>query len=100
MLQYQIGQLYMIARHSHEQTDAGEGVEVVENVACEDPEHGKGQYTEKRIHLSRYGICLNWSRFLCTIIEVGWHTIINVNAIYTSENMVTINSFEYICPMV
>jgi len=49
----------MIARHSHEQTDAGEGVEVVENVACEDPEHGKGQYTEKRIHLSRYGIFIN-----------------------------------------
>jgi hypothetical protein len=44
----------MIARHSHEQTDSGEGVEVVENVTCEDPEHGKGQYTEKRIHLSRY----------------------------------------------
>jgi hypothetical protein len=53
LLQYQIGQLYMIARHSHEQTDAGEGVEVVDNVACEDPDHGKGQYTEKRIHLSR-----------------------------------------------
>jgi hypothetical protein len=44
----------MIARHSHEQTDSGEGVEVVENVACEDPEYGQGQYTEKRIHLSRY----------------------------------------------
>ncbi|XP_023702468.1 cytoplasmic phosphatidylinositol transfer protein 1 isoform X2 [Cryptotermes secundus] len=42
----------MIARHSHEQTDSGEGVEVVENVACEDPEYGQGQYTEKRIHLS------------------------------------------------
>ncbi|KAJ9597551.1 hypothetical protein L9F63_011609 [Diploptera punctata] len=50
--EYQIGQLYMIARHSHEQSDNGEGVEVVENIACEDPEHGKGQYTEKRIHLS------------------------------------------------
>jgi hypothetical protein len=48
----------MIARHSHEQTDSGEGVEVVENVACEDPEHGKGQYTEKRIHLSRYCVSL------------------------------------------
>jgi hypothetical protein len=46
----------MIARHSHEQTDSGEGVEVVENVACEDPEYGQGQYTEKRIHLSRYCI--------------------------------------------
>ncbi|XP_049776490.1 cytoplasmic phosphatidylinositol transfer protein 1 [Schistocerca nitens] len=50
--EYQIGQLYMIARHSHEQTDSGEGVEVIENTACEDPEYGNGQYTEKRIHLS------------------------------------------------
>lgn len=44
----------MIARHSHEQSDSGEGVEVMENRACDDPDHGKGQYTEKRIHLSRY----------------------------------------------
>lgn len=43
----------MIARHSHEQSGDGEGVEVVENNECEDSEHGKGQYTEKRIHLSR-----------------------------------------------
>ncbi|KAL2713899.1 cytoplasmic phosphatidylinositol transfer protein 1 [Vespula squamosa] len=50
--EYRIGQLYMIARHSHEQSDSDDGVEVVENVECEDPEHGKGQYTEKRIHLS------------------------------------------------
>ncbi|XP_054290133.1 cytoplasmic phosphatidylinositol transfer protein 1 [Macrosteles quadrilineatus] len=50
--EYQIGQLYMIARHSHEQSESGEGVEVVVNVPCEHPEHGKGQYTEKRIHLS------------------------------------------------
>ncbi|XP_071443646.1 cytoplasmic phosphatidylinositol transfer protein 1 [Hetaerina americana] len=50
--EYKIGQLYMIARHSHEQSDSGEGVEVVENCACEDPEHGPGQYTEKRVHLS------------------------------------------------
>ncbi|XP_057321885.1 cytoplasmic phosphatidylinositol transfer protein 1 isoform X1 [Microplitis mediator] len=50
--EYRIGQLYMIARHSHEQSDADEGVEVVENSECEDPVHGKGQFTEKRIHLS------------------------------------------------
>jgi len=43
----------MIARHSHEQTENGEGVEVVANQECEDPVHGKGQFTEKRIHLSR-----------------------------------------------
>ncbi|XP_063973898.1 cytoplasmic phosphatidylinositol transfer protein 1 [Diachasmimorpha longicaudata] len=50
--EYRVGQLYMIARHSHEQSDADEGVEVVENSECEDPVHGKGQFTEKRIHLS------------------------------------------------
>lgn len=54
MLQYHIGQLYMIARHSLEQSSGGEGVEVVENTPHTDPVHGKGQYTEKRIHLSGY----------------------------------------------
>ena len=53
-LQYRFGQLYMIAKHSNEQSERGEGVEVVKNEPCEDPKHGKGQYTEKRIHLSRY----------------------------------------------
>jgi hypothetical protein len=72
LLQYQIGQLYMIARHSHEQTDAGEGVEVVENVACEDSEHGKGQYTEKRIHLSRYCLFVNWKSQIFMYINTGW----------------------------
>ncbi|XP_037051419.1 cytoplasmic phosphatidylinositol transfer protein 1 [Bradysia coprophila] len=50
--EYRIGQLYMIARHSLEQSCDGEGVETVENKECEDPEHGTGQFTEKRIHLS------------------------------------------------
>ena len=51
--QYQVGQLYMIAKHSHEQSEKGEGVEVVKNEPCEHPEYGKGQFTEKRVHLSR-----------------------------------------------
>ncbi|XP_072376557.1 cytoplasmic phosphatidylinositol transfer protein 1 [Diabrotica undecimpunctata] len=50
--EYHIGQLYMIARHSLEQSGDGEGVEVVENRECLDEKHGKGQFTEKRIHLS------------------------------------------------
>ncbi|CAH1179986.1 unnamed protein product [Phaedon cochleariae] len=50
--EYRIGQLYMIARHSLEQSGDGEGVEVVENRECFDEKHGKGQFTEKRIHLS------------------------------------------------
>ncbi|KAJ6649369.1 Cytoplasmic phosphatidylinositol transfer protein 1 [Pseudolycoriella hygida] len=52
--EYRVGQLYMIARHSLEQSYDGEGVETVENKECEDPVHGKGQFTEKRIHLSWY----------------------------------------------
>lgn len=47
----------MIARHSNEQSDHGEGVEVVANAECTDEEHGKGQFTEKRIHLSRFVVC-------------------------------------------
>lgn len=43
----------MISKHSHEQSDRGEGVEVVQNEPYEDPEHGKGQFTEKRVYLNR-----------------------------------------------
>ena len=41
----------MISKHSHQQSEDGEGVEVVKNEACEHPVHGKGQYTEKKIHM-------------------------------------------------
>uniref|UniRef100_W5N818 Cytoplasmic phosphatidylinositol transfer protein 1 n=1 Tax=Lepisosteus oculatus TaxID=7918 RepID=W5N818_LEPOC len=51
-LYYRIGQLYMISKHSHEQSDRGEGVEVVQNEPYEDPAHGKGQFTEKRVYLN------------------------------------------------
>merc|ERR1712215_38181 len=50
--EYKLGQLYMIARHSAEQSDGGEGVEVIENGPYSDPVHGDGQFTEKRVHLS------------------------------------------------
>ena len=53
LLQYRLGQLYMIAKHSHEQSEKGEGVEVVTNEDCHDDEHGDGRFTEKRVHLSR-----------------------------------------------
>ncbi|KAK5926751.1 hypothetical protein CgunFtcFv8_022298 [Champsocephalus gunnari] len=52
VLWYRIGQLYMISKHSHEQSDRGEGVEVVQNEPYEDPEHGQGQFTEKRVYLN------------------------------------------------
>lgn len=53
VLQYRIGQLYMISKHSHEQSERGEGVEVVQNEPYEDPQHGSGQFTEKRIYLNK-----------------------------------------------
>uniref|UniRef100_A0A8C7JLZ0 Phosphatidylinositol transfer protein N-terminal domain-containing protein n=1 Tax=Oncorhynchus kisutch TaxID=8019 RepID=A0A8C7JLZ0_ONCKI len=49
---YRIGQLYMISKHSHEQSERGEGVEVVQNEPYEDPTHGQGQFTEKRVYLN------------------------------------------------
>lgn len=54
----------MIARHSLMQSGDGEGVEVVENKECFDEKYGKGQFTEKRIHLSR----LVQQRILCRSI--------------------------------
>ncbi|XP_036426016.1 cytoplasmic phosphatidylinositol transfer protein 1-like isoform X2 [Colossoma macropomum] len=50
--EYRIGQLYMISKHSHEQSDRGEGVEVVQNEPFNDPTHGQGQFTEKRVYLN------------------------------------------------
>ncbi|XP_023675573.1 cytoplasmic phosphatidylinositol transfer protein 1 isoform X2 [Paramormyrops kingsleyae] len=50
--EYRIGQLYMISKHSHEQSDRGEGVEVVQNEPYDDPVHGCGQFTEKRVYLN------------------------------------------------
>lgn len=50
--EYHIGQLYMISKHSHDQSEQGEGVHVVKNEPCEDEKHGKGQFTEKRVYLS------------------------------------------------
>ncbi|XP_050351288.1 cytoplasmic phosphatidylinositol transfer protein 1-like [Nymphalis io] len=52
--EYRIGQLYMIARHSFEQSSNGEGVEVVANEQINDETNGVGQFTEKRIHLSSH----------------------------------------------
>ncbi|XP_045497940.1 cytoplasmic phosphatidylinositol transfer protein 1 [Colias croceus] len=52
--EYRIGQLYMIARHSYEQSTTGEGVEVIANEEVNDEVNGVGQFTEKRIHLSSH----------------------------------------------
>lgn len=43
----------MIAKHSREQSGNGEGVAVIKNESCHHEVHGNGQFTEKRIYLSR-----------------------------------------------
>ncbi|XP_036451518.1 cytoplasmic phosphatidylinositol transfer protein 1b [Colossoma macropomum] len=50
--EYKIGQLYMISKHSLEQSGGGDGVEVVRNEPDMHPQYGQGQVTEKRIYLS------------------------------------------------
>ena len=46
----------MINRHTNEESEEGEGVEVIRNEPCYDEEHGDGQITEKRIHLNRFSL--------------------------------------------
>jgi len=48
--EYQVGQLYSVAKRSEQETSGGEGVEVVKNEPYEDA-NSKGQYTEKIYHL-------------------------------------------------
>lgn len=73
--EYKVGQLYMIAKHSNEQSAEGEGVEVVANHPHEDIEYGAGQYTEKRIYL--FSRLPQWIRSLIPkifyITEKAWN---------------------------
>ncbi|KAK2855073.1 hypothetical protein Q7C36_006942 [Tachysurus vachellii] len=50
--EYRIGQLYMINKHSLEQSEGGDGVEVIRNELDTHPKYGAGQVTEKRIYLT------------------------------------------------
>lgn len=91
--EYKIGQLYMIAKHSHEQSQKGEGVEVVENRPHEDPVHGTGQYTEKRIHISSK--LPSWLRSLVPrifyVTEKAW----NYFPFTITEYSVSLDPFPY-----
>ncbi|XP_061771284.1 cytoplasmic phosphatidylinositol transfer protein 1b [Nerophis ophidion] len=73
--EYRIGQLYMISRHSCEQSGGGEGVVVVRNQLDTHPQHGPGQVTEKRIYLSSK--LPSWAKALvpdfCYVTEKAWN---------------------------
>ncbi|KFO71234.1 Cytoplasmic phosphatidylinositol transfer protein 1, partial [Cuculus canorus] len=73
--EYRVGQLYTISKHSHQESEKGEGVEVVKNEPHEDTVHGPGQFTEKRVHLSRK--LPSWARAVTPrifyITEKAWN---------------------------
>jgi len=48
--EYQIAQLYMVAKISKQQTGNGEGIQILENKPFND-ENGSGQYTHKILHI-------------------------------------------------
>ena len=86
----------MIARHSEEESrGSGDGVEVVVNEACHDDKHGDGQYTEKRIYLTRYA-------FVVLIEDVYNHYHMSINLVLctcaqfvaTIKQFLTINSIH------
>lgn len=83
--EYKIGQLYMISKHSNEQSGDGEGVEVCANHPYEDTKHGKGQYTEKKIHLSSR--LPHWIRSLIPkifyVTEKAWNYYPHTTTEYT-----------------
>ena len=41
----------MIARHCNQESENGEGVEVIKYEPCHDDLLGQGHFTEKRLHL-------------------------------------------------
>jgi len=93
--EYRIGQLFMIAKHSHEQSESGEGVEVVHNVPHSDKIHGDGRYTEKRIHLSSK--LPYWVQSFCPrifyVVEKSWNYYPYTETEYTCSFLPKFNIF-------
>lgn len=73
--EYKIGQLYMISKYSYEQSDWGEGVEVVQNEFFEDFYYGNGQFIEKWVYFNSK--LFSWVRVVVFkifyVIEKVWN---------------------------
>ncbi|CAI8019882.1 Cytoplasmic phosphatidylinositol transfer protein 1 [Geodia barretti] len=112
--EYRIGQLYMIARHSAEESKGeGDGVEVVVNEPCQDEQHGDGRYTEKRIYLTSrlpgwvqsmiprvfYITEKAWNYYPVTITEYTCSFLpkflIQIDSTYINDNGKTHNALNY-----
>uniref|UniRef100_A0A8C1X874 Phosphatidylinositol transfer protein cytoplasmic 1 n=1 Tax=Cyprinus carpio TaxID=7962 RepID=A0A8C1X874_CYPCA len=103
---YRIGQLYMISKHSHEQSERGEGVEVVQNEPYEDPNYvatvinyfwakavvPKIFYvTEKAWNYYPYTITGNYSCLLCSFLP---KFSIHVETKYEDNKGISDNIFD------
>jgi len=95
--EFQIGQLYSIAKSSNKETHDDAGVEVIKNEPFEDNVMGKGQYTYKIYHLgSRLP---GWLRTLAPanaliLHEESWNAFPYCKTILTSPFMP--DKFKYI----
>jgi len=88
--EYQIGQLYSVAKTSNLETHADAGVEILKNEPFENEEMGKGQYTHKIYHLgSRLP---GWARAIAPVSalmleEEAWNAYPYCKTVLTSPFM-------------
>jgi len=88
--EYQIGQLFSVAKTSNLETHDDAGVEILKNEPFENEEMGKGQYTHKIYHLgSRLPA---WARALAPasalmLVEEAWNAYPYCKTILTSPFM-------------
>lgn len=88
--EYQVGQLYSVAKTSNLETHDDAGVEILKNEPFENEEMGKGQYTHKIYHLgSRLP---GWARALAPasalmLVEEAWNAYPYCKTVLTSPFM-------------
>lgn len=72
--EYQIGQMYMTARTSYEESNDKDRLEQITTTPCTHPEYGTGRYTEKKIYVSER--MPSWLRPLVPnilhVVEKSW----------------------------
>lgn len=84
--EYKRGQIYVIGRHSEEQSEAGDGVETIINEICVDPVHGTGRKTVKKVHCNNK--LPRWAKGICPSIYI----------LETAYNYYPYTITEYSCP--
>lgn len=84
--EYYRGQIYVISRHSKEQSEAGDGVETVLNEVCQHSVHGQGRKTIKKMHINNK--LPKWAKAVCPSLYV----------LETAYNYYPYTTTEYTCP--